>query len=73
MTEQATRAYKAHYPACEWCLFSNRAPHIHLLPQFCNDSAHCLVWRRARFKVNFLNDDTYRYDCATIFVHPSDK
>ena len=42
-----TRAYKAHYPARYWRnLFLSGAPHIHILPQFCNDSACCLVYQR---------------------------
>ena len=48
-------------------LFSSRAPHIHILPQFCNDSACRLVCQRrwysaliskASSMVNLLSDDT---------------
>ena len=32
-------------------LFSSRAPHIHILPHFCNDSACRLVCQRHRYSV----------------------
>ena len=44
LTTKATRAYKAHYPRMLMANhFSSRAPYIHSLPQFCNNSACRLV------------------------------
>ena len=47
-------------------LFSSGAPHIHISPQFHNDSSWSdgdgsvlLHTSKASFKVNLLNDDTY--------------
>ena len=36
-------------------LFSRGAPHMHIIPQFCNDSACCLVCQRRRKWSNFLS------------------
>ena len=58
-------------------LFSSGAPHIHPHPQFCNDSACCLVCQRRRtsiaiskasYMVNMLNNDAYWGLCDRNFV-----
>ena len=54
-------------------LFSNEAPHIHILPTIllvvwsANSDGSALT-SKASTKVNLLNGDTYRWDCETVIV-----
>ena len=56
-------------------LFSSGAPHIHFFPSSAmillvvwsaNGNCSALIFE-ASSKVNILNDDTYRWDCAAVF------
>ena len=56
-------------------LLSSGTPHIHILPQFCNNCACRLEWQwysaltsKASSKVHLVSDDTYRWNWATVIV-----